>query len=87
MAVRTPDSQLAASLRQDLPALVGRLEESGYHTETWSERGSDASGMEDQHRQQDRRQSRREPEWVEALERRFDRKRQSLRSLLYGLAS
>jgi hypothetical protein len=31
VAVRTPDSRLAADLRQNLPALASRLEQSGYH--------------------------------------------------------
>jgi len=35
VAVRTGDSELAHGLRQSLPELVGRLEENGFHTETW----------------------------------------------------
>ncbi len=35
VAVRTPDSQLATSLRNDLPALSGKLEQSGFHSEMW----------------------------------------------------
>lgn len=35
VAVRTPDSQLANSLRQDLPSLSASLEHSGFRTETW----------------------------------------------------
>jgi hypothetical protein len=35
VAVRTPDSRLAGDLRQDLPALAGRLEQSGFHATTW----------------------------------------------------
>ena len=33
--VRTPDSHLASSLRDDLPALTARLEQTGLHAETW----------------------------------------------------
>jgi hypothetical protein len=33
--VRTPDSHLAASLRDDLPALTARLEQTGLRAETW----------------------------------------------------
>src|SRR5208283_2042420 len=35
VAVRTPDSRLAGDLRQNLPALASRLEQSGYHATTW----------------------------------------------------
>jgi hypothetical protein len=35
VAVRTPDGELAQSLRQHLGQLAARLEESGYRTETW----------------------------------------------------
>jgi hypothetical protein len=33
--VRTPDSRLAASLRDDLPTLAARLEQTGLRTESW----------------------------------------------------
>jgi len=33
--VRTPDSHLASSLRQDLPTLASRLEQTGLRAETW----------------------------------------------------
>ena len=33
--VRTPDSHLAGSLRDDLPALTARLEQTGLRAETW----------------------------------------------------
>jgi hypothetical protein len=33
--VRTPDSHLASSLRDDLPALTARLEQTGLRAETW----------------------------------------------------
>jgi hypothetical protein len=33
--VRTPDSRLAASLRDDLPALAARLEQTGLRTDSW----------------------------------------------------
>jgi hypothetical protein len=33
--VRTPDSHLAAALRDDLPALAARLEQTGLRTESW----------------------------------------------------
>jgi hypothetical protein len=35
VAVRTPDTRLAGELREDLPALASRLEQSGFHAETW----------------------------------------------------
>jgi uncharacterized membrane protein len=35
VAVRTPDGRLASDLRQDLPALATRLEQSGFHATTW----------------------------------------------------
>jgi hypothetical protein len=35
VAVRTPDSQLAGSLREDLPLLSSRLEQAGFRAETW----------------------------------------------------
>jgi hypothetical protein len=35
VAVRTPDTRLAGDLRQDLPALANRLEQSGFHATTW----------------------------------------------------
>jgi hypothetical protein len=35
VAVRTPDSRLAGELRQDLPALATRLEQSGFHATAW----------------------------------------------------
>ncbi len=33
--VRTPDARLAGALREDLPALSARLEQSGFHAENW----------------------------------------------------
>ena len=35
VAVRTPDANLAGTLREDLPSLSARLEETGFHAETW----------------------------------------------------
>ena len=35
LSVRTPDTELANSLRQQLGDLVGRLEQTGYQAETW----------------------------------------------------
>jgi hypothetical protein len=35
VTVRTPDSQLATAMREDLPALSSRLEQSGFHSEMW----------------------------------------------------
>ena len=35
VAVRTPDSRLAGVLREDLPALAARLEQTGFRAETW----------------------------------------------------
>jgi len=34
VSVRTPDAELAATLREDLPALSTRLDQSGFHSET-----------------------------------------------------
>jgi hypothetical protein len=36
VAVRTPDTRLAGDLRQDLPTLATRLEQTGFHATTWS---------------------------------------------------
>jgi len=33
--VRTPDIRLAGALRADLPELAARIEQTGYHAETW----------------------------------------------------
>ena len=35
IAVHTPDRNLAGTLRDDLPQLTSRLEQTGYHAETW----------------------------------------------------
>jgi hypothetical protein len=35
VAVRTPNAQLAGTLREDLPVLSARLEQAGYRAETW----------------------------------------------------
>jgi hypothetical protein len=35
VAVRTPDTRLAGDLRQELPALATKLEQSGFHATTW----------------------------------------------------
>jgi hypothetical protein len=35
VAVRTPDGKLAGDLRQDLPALAARLEQSGFRATSW----------------------------------------------------
>jgi hypothetical protein len=35
VAVRTPDAQLAGTLREDLPVLSSRLEQAGFRAETW----------------------------------------------------
>jgi hypothetical protein len=48
VAVRTPDTHLASTLREDLSALSSRLTESGFRTETWH---PDASGTSEWHRQ------------------------------------
>jgi len=39
VAVRTPDTRLAGELREDLPALATRLEQTGFRTETWHPAG------------------------------------------------
>lgn len=38
--VRTPDSGLAGNLREDLPALASRLEQTGFRAETWHPAGT-----------------------------------------------
>lgn len=38
--VRTPDSGLAGDLRQDLPALAARLEQTGFRADTWHSAGA-----------------------------------------------
>ncbi len=43
VTVRTPDSQLATAMREDLPALSSRLEQSGLHSEMWRPTASAAS--------------------------------------------
>ena len=35
VAVHTPDANLAGTLREELPQLTSRLEQSGFHAETW----------------------------------------------------
>jgi len=74
VAVRTPDSRLAGDLRQDLPSLATRLEQSGYHATTWqpaadSERQrladpqAGASGQDAQSQsRQDGREQQRDPQ-------------------------
>jgi hypothetical protein len=42
VAVRTPDTQLAGALRENLPSLSARLEQTGMRTESWHG-GSDAA--------------------------------------------
>jgi len=44
VAVHTGDSTLAHGLREGLPQVVGRLSESGFHTETWHP-GSPTAGI------------------------------------------
>jgi len=44
VAVHTPDSRLAGALREDLPALTARLQESGFHGEAWH--GAEPSAAE-----------------------------------------
>jgi hypothetical protein len=47
VAVRTPDPQLANSLRSDLPGLSARLEQTGFRAETWHPALSETpSGLE-----------------------------------------
>jgi hypothetical protein len=40
VAVRTPDSGLAGDLRNDLPSLASKLEQSGFRAETWHPSGT-----------------------------------------------
>jgi hypothetical protein len=35
VSVRTPDAQLAGTLREDLPLLSAKLEQTGFRAETW----------------------------------------------------
>jgi hypothetical protein len=70
VAVRTPDSRLTGELRQDLPALASRLEESGFHATTWQpaaaerqrladpQAGASAQDTQSQSRQNGREQQR-----------------------------
>ncbi len=44
VAVRTPDSQLATALRDDLPALSTKLEQSGFHSDMWRPPASLSTG-------------------------------------------
>lgn len=44
VAVRTGDSEMAHGLRQNLPELVGHLEDNGFHTEAWRPGVSAAPG-------------------------------------------
>lgn len=37
--VRTPDTGLAGDLREDLPALASKLEQTGFHADTWHPAG------------------------------------------------
>ena len=49
VTVRTPDSQLATAMREDLPALSSRLEQSGLHSEMWrpaASAGNENRGIE-----------------------------------------
>jgi len=50
VSVRTPDAGLTRGLREGLSDLVGRLEQSGYHAETWRPSDS-ASTAQDQGRE------------------------------------
>jgi hypothetical protein len=43
VTVRTPDSQLATAMREDLPALSSRLEQSGFQSEMWHPAASTSS--------------------------------------------
>jgi hypothetical protein len=74
VAVRTPDSRLAGEMRQELPALETRLEQSGFHATTWQpaatgerERLADpqagATGQDAQNQsRQDGREQQRDPQ-------------------------
>lgn len=44
LAVRTPDDGLAGALREHLPLLSSRLEQSGFHADQW--RAAEAPGVE-----------------------------------------
>lgn len=70
VAVRSHDPELSESLRQELPSLVSRLEQSGYGTERWPDGGANSqdrqrrdtpgeSGADHQ------RGGRSQPEWPE----------------------
>jgi hypothetical protein len=47
VSVSTPDSHLAGELRADLPALTTRLEQTGFHTETWRPAAGDRPHLAD----------------------------------------
>jgi hypothetical protein len=44
VSVRTPDGVLAQSLRDHLPALSARLEQSGFHADSWRAGETQAGG-------------------------------------------
>lgn len=58
VTVRTPDSRLAGTLRENLPVLTSRLSESGFRTET----GQQASQDSNPHSRQDSREQPRDAE-------------------------
>jgi hypothetical protein len=70
VAVRSQDPELSESLRQELPGLVSRLEQSGYGTEPWPEGGANfqdrqrrgAPGESGADQQSERRS---QPDWPE----------------------
>jgi hypothetical protein len=64
VAVRTPDARLATDIRDNLPALSSRLEQTGYRTETWhgAQDGSRHPGQDE--REHPQRQPQHQP-WPE----------------------
>jgi hypothetical protein len=50
VAVRTPDPQLASSLRQNLDDLTSRLERQGFQTELWRPTASQSSAQSEMDR-------------------------------------
>lgn len=61
VAVRTPDVRLAGEIRENLPALSSRLEQTGYRTETW-QGSQDRSRHAQDEREHPQRQQQTPPE-------------------------
>jgi hypothetical protein len=74
IAVRTADQRLSGAMREDLPALAAKLEQSGFHTDVWHQgaagepkraletSGESASHDSREHTGQDRQQKQESPQ-------------------------